>query len=52
MKTYLVTYEGQCRETYTVEAESEEEARKTWRNWEIDVFEMLDGEVVNVEEAE
>ena len=54
MKTYLVTYEGTCRETYMVQAESEAEARENWHQVSINPIssEMIDGEVVHVQEDE
>lgn len=54
MKTYLVTYEGTCRETYMVQAESEAEARENWHQVSINPIssEMMYGEVVHVQEDE
>ncbi len=34
LKTYTVVWEGTVREFYSVEAESEEEAREAWYNYE------------------
>lgn len=51
MKEFLVIYEGRVREVYTVPANTEEEAREVWSDFEPDSSEVIDGEVVEVEEA-
>lgn len=52
MKTYEVIYEGTVRETYLVEANSEDEARENWHRLSDHPLssEMIDGEVTIVRE--
>ena len=53
MALYEVIYEGTVRETYLVEAESEDEALENWSNDEPTSSEVIDGaptEVILVEE--
>lgn len=47
-KTYTVIYEGTVRETYSVEAESEEEARQKWCDYDPISSEVIDGAVREV----
>lgn len=51
MQTYIVTYTGICVDTYTVEANSPEEALENWDiRGELRISEMQSGEVTGVEE--
>ncbi|QDK01384.1 hypothetical protein SEA_WATERT_115 [Microbacterium phage WaterT] len=50
MKEYVVIYEGTIRETYLVTANSEDEAREIWSDFDAMSSEMIDGEVVDVVE--
>lgn len=50
MKTYTVIYEGTIREVYSVEAHNAAEAREIWSDFEPDISEVIDGQVVEVEE--
>lgn len=52
MPEFTVIYEGRIREEYTVEAETEEEAREKWSDTEPVVSEVIDGEVVEVVPAD
>lgn len=48
---YTVVWEGTVRESYEVEASSEEEARLIWSDYPFPVSsESMDGEVVEVRE--
>lgn len=48
MPDFTVIYEGRVREQYHVEAETEEEARRTWSDLEPAMSEVIDGSVVEV----
>lgn len=52
MKTYEVIYEGTVRETYLVEANSEDDAKNNWHQKSMHPLssEMIDGEVTSVRE--
>jgi len=48
---FHVTYEGRVKETYVVEAETAEEAAEKWSDYEPTSSEVIDGSVVEIEEA-
>ena len=50
MKQWIVTFEGRVRETYWVTAETADEARNCYWEFEPGTSEVLDGAVVSVEE--
>ncbi len=52
MPFYEVIYEGTVREIYSVEADSEEEARKKWSDNEPVQSEVIEGDVVDIREEE
>lgn len=52
MATYRVVWIGRVREVYYVEAETREEAERTWSNGDFDMSESFDGAVEEIEEVE
>lgn len=52
MKTYSVIYEGRVREVYSVEAESAEQAREIWSDFDPVSSEVIDGDIIEVDEDE
>lgn len=52
MKQWIVTFEGRVREMYWVTAETADEARNCYWEFEPGVSEVFDGEVIDVEEVD
>lgn len=48
MAEFTVIYEGRVREQYSVEADTEEEAREKWSDTEPTMSEVIDGSIVEV----
>lgn len=48
MAEFTVIYVGRVREQYSVEADTEEEARNKWSDGEPFISEVIDGGVVEV----
>lgn len=54
MREFEIVVEGRAREVYTVEAESEEQAREMWDSGEVltpTMTEVYDTEVIEVEDT-
>jgi len=51
MPEFELVWEGQLREVYHVEAETEDEARDIWMDTKPVSSEALDGEIVDVTEV-
>ncbi len=48
MAEFTLIYEGRVREQYSVEAETEEEAREKWSEEKPFISEVIDGGIVEV----